>query len=160
MKFRHDLSYDAGVDEVYAMLADPVFREEVCQAARVIRHSVTITPRTAGMTVEVNQTQPAKGIPSFAKKFVGDEIHIVQAEDWPDSSGAALDVAIPGKPGHFKGSIALTDNGSGTVETVAGEIKVNIPLLGGKLEKLIADMLLAALKSEQKVARTWLAADR
>jgi Protein of unknown function (DUF2505) len=160
MRFRYELAYDAGADAVYSMLADPVFREEVCEAAHVIRHSVTVTPTSAGMTVEVNQTQPAKGIPSFAKKFVGDEIQIVQAEEWPDSSGADLDVTIPGKPGHFKGAITLTDSGSGTVETVAGEIKVNIPLLGGKLEKLIGDMLLAALKSEHKVGRTWLADGR
>ena len=34
------------------------------------------------MTVLVDQTQPANGIPSFAKKFVGDEIQIVQREEW------------------------------------------------------------------------------
>ena len=39
------------------------------------------------MEVTIDQVQAADGIPSFAKKFVGDEINIVQAETWasPDA---------------------------------------------------------------------------
>ena len=35
-------------------------------------------------------------------------------------------------------------------------VKVNIPLVGGKLEGLIADLLLKALKAENKVGRDYL----
>ena len=43
---------------------------------------------------------------------------------------------------------------------MAGDIKVRIPLVGGKLEGLIGDMLERALKTEQRVGRAWLAGDR
>ena len=36
------------------------------------------------------------------------------------------------------------------------EITVNIPLVGGKIEKLIGDMLRKALRKEEKVARDYL----
>jgi hypothetical protein len=160
MKFTHQMTYDAPPTDVAAMLADPAFREKVCVAMNAVRHDVDIDGSGAGMTVVVDQTQPADGIPSFAKKFVGDQIQIVQREAWKDASSATLVVEIPGKPGDFKGGIDLAGDADGTVETVEGDIKVKIPMLGGKLEGLIGDLLKKALKSEQRVGRAWLAGDR
>lgn len=156
-KIKHELTYDAPVEDVAGMLADPSFREEVCDHQRVLRHEVSITGSGAGMKVRVEQVQPAKGLPSFATRFVGDEITIVQTEDWTSASGADLEVAIPGKPGDMKGTISLEEHGGQTVETVALEVKVSIPLVGGKIEGLVADMLIKALKAENEVGRTYLA---
>ena len=71
-KIRQDLTYDAPLGEVAAMLADPAFRERVCEFQRVLRHDVTIEGSGAGMKVVVDQVHPAKGIPAFATKFVGE----------------------------------------------------------------------------------------
>lgn len=160
MHFHQELEYDASPAEVYAMLCDPAFREAVCEAGDSIRHEVTITPDGDGMSVSVDQVQPAAGIPSFARKIVGDEIEILQREEWSSATDAALEVSIPHKPGHLKGTITLRESGTGTVETVDAEIKVHIPMLGGKLEKLIADLLGSALRSEHGVGKSWLAGDR
>ncbi|MGH3587284.1 MAG: DUF2505 domain-containing protein [Pseudonocardia sp.] len=160
MLIRHELKYDASPDEVFAMLADPAFREKVCRAQDVTSVKATVEPDGEGMVVRVDQTQPAQGIPGFAKKIVGDEIRIVQVENWSGSTHAALDVEIPGKPGHMKGTVTLSGDGSGTVETVDGEVKVNIPLIAGKLEGLIVELFTAAMKTEQNVGRAWLAGER
>ena len=101
------------------MLADPAFREKVCVAMHAVRRDVTIDGAPESMKVVVDQTQPAEGIPSFAKKFVGDEIQIVQREQWKGGTGATLKVEIPGKPGALDGTIGLSENGGGTIETVA-----------------------------------------
>jgi hypothetical protein len=160
VKFEQQLTYDAPPDEVRAMLADPEFRAKVCEAMHVIRHDVTVEGAGAGMSVTVDQTQPASGIPSFARKIVGDEIHIVQTESWGSADEADLLVQIPGKPGQFRGTISVDSDASGTTETVAGDIKVGLPLVAGKLEKLISDMLAAALRTENQVGRTWLSSRR
>jgi hypothetical protein len=159
MRFSHELTYDASPDEVRAMLADPAFRERVCEAMHASRHSVSVSGSGAGMSVEIDQTQPARGIPSFAGKFVGDEIRIIQRETWTGDSGGSLTLEIPGKPGTFEGTVALTGDTS-TVETFDGEIKVRVPLVGGKLEGLVGDLFRAALQAEERVGRTWLAGDR
>jgi len=160
MKFSHRMTYDAAPADVLAMLADPGFREKVCVAMRAMRRDVSIEGAPESMKVVIDQTQPAKGIPSFATKFVGDEIQIVQHEQWKGGSGASLKVEIPGKPGALDGSIGLSQNGSGTIEAVEGEIKVKIPVIGGKLEALIGDLLTAALETEERVGKAWLAGDR
>lgn len=160
MRFHHKLRYDASPDDVFEMLADPSFRERVCSAQQVKSSGVTITPDGDGMGVVVDQKRPSEGIPGFAKKIVGEEIHIVQEESWSSGSNAVLHVRIPGKPGELKGRITLASDGAGTVETVDGDLNVNIPLVAGKLESLIADMLGAALRVEEKVGREWLAKKR
>ncbi len=161
MRFHHELRYDARPDEVFAMLGEPHFRERVCASMHSTSYDVTIESEDDRMEVTVDQTQPAHGIPSFAKKFVGDEIRILQDERWSSPVRAVLEVAIPGKPGHLKGEITLTESGSGTLESVTGEIRVHIPLVGGKLEGLVAKLLGDALDSEHRVGRAWLdGADR
>ena len=160
MKFSHQMRYDAAPDDVAVMLADPAFRTKVCEAMRAVRKDVSINGAGQGMKVVVDQTQPADGIPSFAKKFVGDEIRIVQREQWKDATSASLVVEIPGKPGDLNGGIDLATDGAGTVETVSGDLKVKIPMVGGKLEEMIAGLLSSALRAEERVGRAWLAGDR
>jgi hypothetical protein len=155
-RVRHDLVYEAPASEVLAMLHDASFREEVCDATGVIRHNVTVTENGAATEVRIEQVQTAQGIPSFAKKFVGDEIEIVQNETWTDDTHADVEVTIPGKPGHMRGTATLVESGGTTTEQVDLEIKVNIPLVGGKIEGLIADMLLRALKVENTTGQDYL----
>ena len=155
-RLRHDLTYDAAMADVAAMLADPTFREEVCDEQRVLRAMVTVDPDGEGMQVTIDQVQAATGIPSFAKKFVGDEINIVQQESWTSATDADITVTIPGKPGEMTGTATLGESGGVTTETVDLTIKVGIPLVGGKIEGLISDLLLKALKVENRVGRDYL----
>lgn len=152
----HEMTYDAPADAVLAMLADPAFREEVCDYQRVLRKTVTVDGEPGDFEVTIDQYQPAKGLPSFATKLVGDEINIVQQESWDGRTGQVT-VTIPGKPGEMTGTARLAESGGTTTETVEMTIKVSIPLVGGKIEGLVADMLLKALKAENHVGREYLA---
>ncbi|RNL63073.1 DUF2505 domain-containing protein [Nocardioides marmoriginsengisoli] len=155
---RFELRYDGATPEqVYAMLADPEFRDQVCEFQRYPRREVTITPTGAGMDVKVDQYRPATEVPSFARKLVGEELNIVQTESWSSPTSAALHVTIPGKPGDMKGTVTLTAADGGTTEVVQVTVKASIPLIGGKIESLIGDMLGKALRAENKVGRDWLA---
>jgi hypothetical protein len=160
-KVSEELRYDgASLAQVHEMLADPAFRERVCDRQHVLRHTVEIDSSGPGMTVKVDQVQAAQGIPGFAKKFVGDEINIVQTEDWTGPEKGNIHVAIPGKPGEMSGTAMLTEDPDGTTETVNLSVKVNIPLVGGKIEGLVADLLSKALRAEHETGVDWLAGNR
>lgn len=152
----HELTYDAPVAEVAAMLGDPAFREDVCRFQGVTRVDVTIEHDGDGKHVVIDQMQPTAGVPSFAKKIVGDETNIVQREAWSSLTAGDITIAIPGKPGDMSGTATLAEVDGRTVETVDLLIKVNIPLVGGKIEGLISGLLLKALKAENKVGRDYL----
>ncbi len=156
-RITHDLTYDAPLADVAAMLRDPAFREEVCDQQGVLRRTVEVEQTPSGARVRIDQVQTAQGIPSFATKIVGDEIQIVQTEAWTSDEHGDIVVEIPGKPGDMKGTATLRESGGTTTETVDLTVKVSIPLVGGKLEGLIADLLLKALKSENRTGRAWLA---
>lgn len=156
-RVRHELTYDAPLADVAAMLADPAFRKEVCAYQRVLRSEVSVAEIAGGTRVRIDQVQAVDGIPSFAAKFVGDEIHIVQTETWPSLERGDIEVTIPGKPAEMTGTATLAESGGITTETVELTVKVGIPLVGGKIEGLIGDLLVKALKAENVVGREWLA---
>jgi hypothetical protein len=152
-----ELTYDAPLTDVGEMLMEPAFREQVCDAQRAVRKTVSVGPDGGGMKVVVDMVQPTDGIPGFAKKFVGDEINLVQTERWSDIENARVEVLIPGKPGQMNGTVTLREEGGTTTETVDMEVRVSIPLVGGKIESLIADLLRKALRAENAVGRQYLA---
>lgn len=156
-RLTHELTYDAPLARVSAMLADPAFREEVCARQQVLSARVAVEESAGVRTVVVDQTQSTAGIASFARGVVGDEITIVQRETWADQDRASVEVDLPGKPGEISGQVVLTESGGVTIETVDLEVKVRIPLVGGKMEGLIVDLLGKALRVENSVGRDYLA---
>lgn len=154
----HELKYDAPLAEVAAMLADPAFREEVCVATRAIRYDVAINGKQGDpMDVVIQYAQPTEGIPSFAKKFVGGEVEIRQAESWTSLDHGDIHVTIPGKPGEMVGTAILSEADGVTTETVTLDITVKIPLVAGKIEGLIGKILGSALRAENRTGVAWLA---
>lgn len=157
-RLRHELTYDAPAAAVMSMLADRSFREEVSARQRVVRSTVTVDgDPSEGIEVTIDEIQPAAGIPSFAQKFVGNEINVVRHESWSADHEADVRVTIPGKPGEISGTARLEESGGVTTEAVDLTVKVSIPLVGGKLEGLVSDLLLRSLEIENKVGRDYLA---
>ena len=152
MRFLHTASYDASPAEVYAMLTDQTFREKVCVAARSVHHQVSVE----GTTVTIDQTQQVRQLPAFAAKLVGETITLHQVEHWTSPTSADLELTIPGKPGQLRGDITLRPNGAETTYTIDGELKVGIPLVGGKLEGLVEGLLKTFLTREHRTGQDWL----
>jgi uncharacterized protein DUF2505 len=155
-RLKHDMTYDAPLADVRAMLDDPIYREQVLEAQHNRRSSVVVEVVDGNTTVVLDQVQRTDRIPSFARKFVGSELNIVQREVWMSTAYAELHVEIPGRPGQMVGSITLAEDAGRTTETVDVEINVHVPLVGGKIEKLISDFLRKALGVEERVARAYL----
>ena len=147
----YELTYPgATVDQVAEMLGDPAFRQAVCDAQHVVRSNISVFPQGDGKVVEMEQVQATKGVPGFARKLVGDETTIVTTETWSSATDADLAIAIPGKPGKMQGTISVAQVGADTVETVDLAITVSVPLVGGKIEGLLSDLMTAALKKENR----------
>jgi hypothetical protein len=157
-RVQEDLRYDgATVDRVFSMLADREFREAVCDFQRVLRHDVSADRVGETASVRIDQDHGTGRLPGFAKKIVGDRINIVQSEVWTGGAHGNITVTVPGKPGEMTGTATLVGDDGGVTEKVDMTVKVNLPLIGGKVEGLIADMLTKALRAEHHVGKDWLA---
>ena len=157
MKFRHELSYDAPPAQVFEMLADPEFREAACAAMEVISADVQLDRDGEGFNLVIDQQQNTKDLPGFARTFAGESTQAIQREVWLDPTTGSLSIESPGKPASATGTIRLEEDGAGTREVVELEIKVKVPLIGGKLERLMAEKVAAGMDVEHSVGVAWLA---
>ena len=159
MKFRHELSYDAPPDQVYAMLADPEFRRQAVRGdgGDLRRRPARSDPDGGeGFTLVIDQLQNTKDLPGFARTFAGESTQAIQREVWLARRPGNLSIESPGKPASASGTIRLEPTASGTTEVVELEIKVKVPLIGGKLEKLMAEKVAAGMDVEHTVGVAWL----
>jgi uncharacterized protein YndB with AHSA1/START domain len=160
MKIRHEVTYQAGVDEVFAMLTDPAFRRRSCDAMEVVSADIVVERHGDGARVVIDQVQRTQGVPAFARKVAGETTRAIQTEEWADRASATLTVDTPGKPTDIKGRLTLTGDGSTTTETFEGEVKAKVPLIGSKLEALMSDLFRAGMETEHEAGVAWLAGER
>lgn len=160
MRFRHELRYDAPPEQVFEMLADPAFREAVAEAMDVISADVRLDRAGDTFTLVVDQLQKTDDLPGFARTFAGDSTQAIQRETWTSADGGSLEIEAPGKPTRMSGAIRLEPAGTGTTEIVELEIKVKVPLIGGKLEKLMAEKVQTGMDLEHEVGIRYLNGDR
>jgi hypothetical protein len=153
----HTLTYPgSSIESVYAMLGDPAFRRAVADYQRVTDFVCTIEPMDSGMDVRLEQAHGTDRIPSFAQRLVGSEIRFVQRETWRSPAGGDIRVTIPGKPGDMVGTTSLSQAGDDVRQQIELAVKVAIPLVGGKLEDLVAGFVGKAFDAEGKVGVRWL----
>jgi hypothetical protein len=157
-RVQQDLRYDgATLQQVYDMLGTAEFREAVCDYQRVLHRTVTVNRDGETFTATIDQSHGTDRLPGFAKKIVGGHINIVQSESWTDGHQGEITVTVPGRPGEMTGTATLVQDDGGVTEKVDMTVTVRLPLIGGKAEDLIANMLGKALRAEHTVGRDWLA---
>lgn len=159
MELSHTHRYSASAAQVQQMLTDRAFRERVCERQHALSHEVAVTGAGAGAEVVVRQTQAMAGAPAVATRLTGDTVTLEQRELWRSSTVADLSITLPGKPVALRnGRVTLSDRPDGGCDqVVSGDLKVKVPLVGGKLEAMLADILRAAMRRQGEVGDGWLA---
>ncbi len=160
MRFQHTSTYDAPAADAFAMLSDPAWREAVGAAQGVVSSAVTITPEGAGARIVIDQVQNTAGLPAIAKKIAGDSTRALVTEVWTSPTAGTIEILAPGKPTKAVGTVALESDGATTRHVTDLEVTVKVPLLGGKLERLMADNIEQGLMVEQTVGAAWLRGER
>ncbi|WP_162244538.1 DUF2505 domain-containing protein [Marmoricola sp. Leaf446] len=163
MQLRHEITYRASPDEVFAMLADEDFRRRSAVAQGVLTADVSIVrngPDEQGISVRIDQLQPTRGVPEVARRFVSETVRLVQLEEWSDARGGTVVVELPGLPVTVTGRVVLSADGDLTRQRVEADVEVRVPLLGGRLAGFIGGLVAAGMDTEQQVGEAWLRGER
>ncbi len=100
-------------------------------------------------------------LPAVARTFLPGDVSIQRTEVWqvesPDRYTGSVRVQLPGVPGTISGRTTLGDAGGGSEWSVDGEVTVQLPLIGGKIEQIVADQVVALLTAETAFTERWLA---
>lgn len=149
--------FAADPDAVFAMLTTRDYLDQVCVASHALRHEASVD----GNRTRTSRTLPA---PDAAAKFTGPELTVVEEINWGEAAGdgsrtGKLALTVPRQPVTMNGTVRLAPGGTGSTLTLDAVLKVNIPLLGKKLEQSAAPAVLAGFETQQKVGNDWLTAD-
>jgi Protein of unknown function (DUF2505) len=169
MRITAEIHYPAEPGAVYAMLVDPAFGERTCLANHALDHEVAVQHFDDGSaTVTTRRTMPTDLVPELVRSLIGATLRITEIRDWaaagPDGARTGtLVVQIEGAPVRLAGSLRLGSvadvegNGAHAVQTIDGDLKASVPLIGGRIEKSVEPAIRAAIDVEQRTAVDWLA---
>lgn len=147
--------YPADPSAVFSLLTNREFLEQVCQRTHAREQEVSVD----GTDVKVSRTLPA---PDQARPFTGETLTVVEEVSWsdpqPDGSRTGnVSMTVPGQPVTFRGTYRLIAEGEqGTAMTLNGELKVNVPLVGKKMEQAAEPAVLEGFRTQQELATDWL----
>lgn len=110
-----------------------------------------------GVLLAVSRQLPG-GVPGFLEKFLPKDGRVLETFDWggPGADGAhrgTWKVEIPGAPASLGGTMRLEPLPEGSTYTIEGAVKVKVPIIGGKAESFIADMVQRLAAKEADLLR-------
>ncbi|HEX7739186.1 MAG TPA: DUF2505 domain-containing protein [Marmoricola sp.] len=159
MNLNRELRYSGSLEDVRAMLLDPAYWDRVADATGAASSATTVEDQGGAVVVITDEQQKVAGVPSFAKKFVGETTHAIKTAAWKGDT-ADFTVDTPGKPTSMSGTASLSSAGDTTTLTYDLTVKASVPLVGGKLEKLVCDLTNAGFDTEHATGEAWLRGER
>ncbi|MGB2950447.1 MAG: DUF2505 domain-containing protein [Rhodococcus sp. (in: high G+C Gram-positive bacteria)] len=128
------------------------------KAEKVDGYALT-THGNGGLTVEMSEEVGTSELPGFVKKVVRGKLLITRTDYWGPLDGDRADGTLQGGAtavaARVQGTMTLRPGGSGTVLTVSGISTVKIPLIGGKIESLVNDMIKDMVDRETRETVEW-----
>ncbi len=140
MKLSYTLELDGSKDAVLALFCDPDYFARH-QALIGSTDFEQLEHRDDGNSSYVKfRYQVASDVPAFAKKILGETSEVTHEESWDRSTGRGrviIDVAT--LPGTLECEARVEEAGAACRKVFDWEIKVKLPLIGGKIEKVVAE---------------------
>ncbi|MFL6119564.1 DUF2505 domain-containing protein [Actinophytocola sp.] len=156
-RFEHRATFPAPVGTVHATLVDEAFltarlRDIGGKGAALLDHRTS----DDGADIRLRQGVDARHLPGAVRSILSGDLVVEREEHWRgrESTGRAT---INGVPAEIRFASRLVPKGDGTEQVVDAEVKVGIPLIGGKIEKVVAEQVTKLLATEAEYAEKWLA---
>ncbi len=140
MKLNYSLQFNKDKDSVLSLFCDPKFFEKH-QALMGSTGFELLDSQDDGTRSTIKfRYKVASEVPAFAKKILGETSDVVHEETWDRSTGRGqISIDVATLPGTMDCEARLEDDGDSCRKVFEWEIKVKIPLIGGKIEKVVAD---------------------
>lgn len=142
MKFDDKHQYDAPAATLLKMYSDREYFAKKYAAMPGVKGFEVLECEKSGTKFRIkHRTQQRSDIPlpEFAKKFFAEYNTVIQQDSWDTATGLGqLEIELKGVPIKLSAAMKVTGDKIAT-NTLSWNVSCPIPLLGGKLEKVIAD---------------------
>ncbi|MEZ5320956.1 MAG: DUF2505 domain-containing protein [Microthrixaceae bacterium] len=163
MEITRTHTFDAPAEQCWAMFSDPASHTNKFERMGHIGVEVVEKKKTKKqLRIVITREVEVDGIPGFAKKFIKPRNTMVSTDEWNDlgdgTYGGTFVLDTKGVPVQISGRTRLEPKGQQTEYTIVLDIKVNVPLVGGKLADFSKGIALRQLDEEFAIGDEWLAA--
>ena len=143
MPFSGDQTYDAAIDDVFALFTDPDVVRARYEAAgdrdiEILECGPQGSPNGEVFVIRTSRTVDVD-LPGFARKVLKPTNTMIQVDTWSarDLDGARdgdFAIEVKGAPVKVAGAMRIEPTAAGgTRHTVDGKLDVKVPLIGGKV---------------------------
>ena len=117
-----------------------------------------------GFACTVSRSGSTDKLPGFVRKVAGEHLTLIQDQSWNGRQAPVdghLHIHLEGLPGHVHVDLKLDDVGNGQSEMQAhGQVVAKIPLLGGRIEKMLVGRAEEAFAKSAEAISEYLQSDR
>ena len=162
-RFSHNARIGAPIETVYSAYGSEEYWRERLLAVGTDKDSLDDFASTSdGVRVTITQHIPEDDIPDSARRFLPGELTIVRTSTYSGFDGRTFTgsarAEAAGGLGLISGDATAVDRDGAAEESVSGQVKVSVPLLGGKLEKMVVSHLDRLFEAEYRHLNRWTAA--
>ena len=133
--------YPAPVESVVALLSDGDFLTRRCEAAGEHDVHVNVQAEQGERRIRLERRVPMD-LPAFARRFITPSNRVVEESictETPDGWQVHYTIDIQGVPAEVSGQAVFAPGPSGCRFTSTFEVRSGVPLVGGKLERVLAE---------------------
>ncbi len=156
-RFSRTADSDADVETVFAILSGEDWADH--KAEHLGDGSLLVSREVhadGGVTLVLSRKLP-DGVPGFLHRFLPADRRVITTDVWgPSVDGCRRGTwaaHIAGAPAKLGGTMRLEPVGAGNCHTIDGEVKVPVPIIGGKTESFIAEQIVRLAEAEAAVVR-------
>ena len=162
-RIEHRAEFTSGVAEVLAAQSDEGALRARLEQLGGKHATLQEHQRTAGgVRYKLLQGIAAEQLPQAVRSLHKGDLIVHREQTFePDGDGhsGSTNAHVNGVPGEITARTEITPLGEGTVQHTTGEVKIRMPLVGGKLEGLVAEQVTNLLEMEARFTAKWLAGD-
>lgn len=154
---KHEYSSDTAT--VFKVFTDKAYLEKKFAALGAKNINILECEEKDGEFFIKSQRDVPTNPPGFAKKFLKSFNTVVEIDIWELNDGdikkGTFEVDIKGTPISIKGEMILGGTDEGCVNSIKGEAKVSIPLVGGQIAKFIEGDTEKNLKEDHAFTKSY-----
>ena len=157
VKFDFEQRWTAAADDVVEVYLDASFWSGLTGLSATSTPDVLSIDRTADSAVVRLHYVLAVDLPKEAARFIDpDDVAWIEETTWNLKDRSAKVAFLPDQAGKLlkaSATAALTQQSDDSVRVIRGEVKVHLPLLGSKVEKVIVEGVHDHLTEEAEAVR-------
>jgi hypothetical protein len=160
MNFNFSHDFDIDVANYWKIFLSPEFNKDMFGELKMKDYTV-LEQKDDGKTMHrVQQCEPSTPIPGFLQSIVKSTGYTeVDTLEWATNiMDIKIETAMFKDRFHMAGKYIVTplDGGARCRREFKGEVRVSVPLLGGKIEKFMMEQMRDSYEIAAKVTRRWI----